>query len=164
MNGQKQLNPCPVSHHREHLCGKMELFFLQSFHLCINFYMHPVSPSPACHCFSVTLPVHVLLSHTWSFSHTRPHSPQTHTHTHTHPPTHARTHAQPPSLFGCLCSTGSKSLAAACSSPNLPSLCTIALGTKLGPHNSRPARVNSRANTVKAKTHFLLSPTSPAKN
>ncbi len=86
------------------------------------------------------------------------HLSPTHTHTHTH------THAHPPCLFGCLCSTGSKSLAAACSSPNLPSLCTIALGTKLRPHNSHPARVNSRANTVKAKTHFLLSPTSPAKN
>lgn len=73
------------------------------------------------------------------------------------------THFPPPSLTGCLCSTGSKSLAAARSSPNLLSLCTIALGTKPGPHNSRPACVNSRANTVKAKTHFLLSPTSPAK-
>lgn len=82
------------------------------------------------------------------FSHTRPQSPL----------------SLSLGLSGCLCSTGSKSLAAACSSPNLPSLCTIALGTKLRPHNSRPARVNSRANTVKAKTHFLLSPTSPAKN
>lgn len=84
------------------------------------------------------------------FSYTKPRHP--HRHTPTHP------------LFGCLCSTGSKSLAAACSSPHLPSLCTIALGTKLGPHNSRPVRVNSRANTVKAKTHFLLSPLSLAKN
>lgn len=74
------------------------------------------------------------------------------------------THFVPTSLIGCHCSTGGKSLAAACSSPNLPSLCTIALGTKLRPHNSRPACVNSRANTVKAKTHFLLSPTSLAKN
>lgn len=109
-------------------------------------------------CFSVTLPCLARsyfeassLSLSLSFTYT-------HTHAHVH------TLSLCLSLSGCLCSTGSKSLAAACSSPNLPSLCTIALGTKLRPHNSRPARVNSRANTVKAKTHFLLSPTSPAKN
>lgn len=121
------------------------------------------SPSPASMFSSHTLPFRILFSqfavssfsHTWSQS-----TPLTHTQAHTR--TH--THTLPPSLIGCLCSTGSKSLAAACSSPNLPSLCTIALGIKLRPHNSRPACVNSRANTVKAKTHFLLSPTSPAKN
>lgn len=107
---------------------------------------------PSLTCVSVSLSHFV--SSTLALTHTLPFhfSPTLPTHTHKLP------------LFGCLCSTGSKSLAAPCSSPNLPSLCTIALGTKLKPHNSRPARVNSRANTVKAKTHFLLSPTSPAKN
>lgn len=141
---------------RLNLCSVLCFILLKSslFILCF-FPLHHL-----CHLFfTVTFcPPSLAFTHfaASSFSHTRPQS--THTHMHAH------TNAHPPSLFGCLCSTGSKSLVAACSSPNLPSLCTIALGTKLRPHNSRPARVNSRANTVKAKTHFLLSPTSPAKN
>ena len=147
------------------LCVALLVFLLSVFLFYLNLlYSFSIFPPPSPvspFFFTVTFcPPSLTFTHfgASSFSHTRPQS----THTHSH--MHAHTHAHPPSLFGCLCSTGSKSLVAACSSPNLPSLCTIALGTKLRPHNSRPARVNSRANTVKAKTHFLLSPTSPAKN
>lgn len=136
------------------LCSSCCSFFFLSLLFISIHHLSPASPVSVCPShFASATPAFTRFPH---FSPAL--SPNTHKHTFTHPHTHTHT------LFGCLCSTGSKSLAAACSSPNLPSLCTIALGTKLGPHNSRPVRVNSRANTVKAKTHFLLSPPSLAKN
>lgn len=169
---KSRLNPCSLSHYEDHLSIKGEIIlpFILKNKLCVlhllfffsnSILVPPLSNFPLPHlCLSLfpchTLHLHLLLLQL-HLSPTLGRNTLTHigyTYTYTHPP----------SLFGCLCSTGSKSLAAACSSPNLPSLCTIALGTKLRPHNSRPARVNSRANTVKAKTHFLLSQTSPAKN